>query len=616
MRLGTAYYPDYFPASDWARDLDRMKAAGIQTVRILEFAWAWYQPEPDRWNWNGLDHFLDLACARQLRVCLATPTATPPPWFFERYPDARLVNIDGRPCFTARHMTCWNHPGAWAEATRTIRALAERYGRHPAVWGWQIDNEPNYAEDPAAFYDFNPHALRDAHLWLEQEYGTLDALNKRWFGAFWSQTYNKWSQIWVTHLPKTNPNSRLAFLRWRETNLARFVQRQASLLRAFTHGQKIGVNIPEVGLPFSLQIGQDYWGQAAGLDWVGTDLYTASGNRPADLASLRYSCDLIRGAQQSTAPGGEFLLSETQGGPHLRTWHSTFAAEAWDPDFLRDSLAAYAERGATQSWLFMWRPTLGGNEVGMNGVQTAEGDDSERTVEVRRLAADPTPWQHAADAYRARPLALLHYSQDSQRYLHHFEPLARADQILRGAHAALDAAGYQIRFINDTDLRSGQLPPAAVRLDLPLSPLLPPESQQAIIAWWDQKPGRELQLGPDTALLDGDGNWLTRERRPLWTWLGVIPGALHDTPSDALEVSGVTHRRFRAFTLAPADTDASALASTASNLRATGLTNTAPFPARLEPRPGVRLHAYDWTLPLATPSGAQALPIHSDQAGG
>ena len=128
MKIGTAYYPDYFPPSDWPGDLDRMKAAGIECVRILEFAWSWYQPEPDRWCWGGLDDFLEQVLKREMKVCLATPTATPPPWFFEKYPDARLMNEQGQVCWSHRHMTCWNHPEAWGEASRTIRALAQRYG--------------------------------------------------------------------------------------------------------------------------------------------------------------------------------------------------------------------------------------------------------------------------------------------------------------------------------------------------------------------------------------------------------------------------------------------------------------------------------------------------------
>jgi beta-galactosidase GanA len=89
MKLGTAYYPDYFPAAEWARDLDRMKAAGIGCVRILEFAWSWYQPEPGRWSWDGLDQFLDLAGERNLAVCLSTAAVV--------FREAYRCTLDERP---------------------------------------------------------------------------------------------------------------------------------------------------------------------------------------------------------------------------------------------------------------------------------------------------------------------------------------------------------------------------------------------------------------------------------------------------------------------------------------------------------------------------------------
>ena len=594
MKLGTAYYPDYFPATDWATDLDRMKAAGIGCVRILEFGWTWYQPEPDRWTWDGLDRFLDLALERKIDVCLSTPTATPPPWFFERQEDARLMDEQGHFCRAHRHMACWNHPGGWEEAARTIRILANRYGSHPAVWGWQIDNEPNYAEDPAGFYDFNPHAIRAGQEWLKARYGTLDALNEAWFGSFWSQRYNRWEQIWRTHSPKSNPNSFLAFLRWRESTVAQFVQNQAALLRENTRDQKIGVNIPETGIPFSLQIAQDYWGQSSGLDWIGTDLYTASGKREDDMAALRYSCDMMRSVQESVAPNGEFLVAETQAGPHLRAWQCTFAGEAWDPDFITASLRVYAERGATQSWLFMWRPTRGGREIGMNGLQTFEGEDSPRTEEVRRLAGDPDSFTKLAVTYRERPVALVHYSQDSLRHLLYFEPMERAATILRGMHRLLDAEGFRIRFLNDAELLAG--PPEGARLYLPLSPLLPPQAQQAVIDWQQGGAGRQLWLGPDTGLMDADGNWLRREQRPLWTWLGIEPGVLCDI-AEALEVDGVTHHRFRVLEANP---DAKILSSATWRGRS--------IPARIQCHAGVFVHAYDWTSRAATAQGSQAIP--------
>jgi beta-galactosidase len=168
-----------------------------------------------------------------------------------------MIEASGKPCFAHRHMVCWEHPEARAEAFRTIETLATRYGNHPAVWGWQIDNEPNFAEDPSACYDFNPHAIRRGQEWLRERHGSLEALNKAWFNAFWSQSCNEWEQVWVTHRPQVNPGSMLDFLRCREASVARFVQDQAALLRRCTTGQKIGVNIPEVGIPFSTVIAQD-----------------------------------------------------------------------------------------------------------------------------------------------------------------------------------------------------------------------------------------------------------------------------------------------------------------------------------------------------------------------
>ncbi|MCX6959555.1 MAG: beta-galactosidase [Verrucomicrobia bacterium] len=89
MKYGTAYYPDYFPESEWSQDLDRMVSCGVTSVRILEFGWCFYEPMPGVFVWDGVDRFLDLCLARKLAVCIATPTATPPPWFFQQFPRSK-----------------------------------------------------------------------------------------------------------------------------------------------------------------------------------------------------------------------------------------------------------------------------------------------------------------------------------------------------------------------------------------------------------------------------------------------------------------------------------------------------------------------------------------------
>ena len=598
VAIGTAYYPDYYPEASWAQDLDRMLSAGVTVVRILEFGWVWFEPQEGVFRWDGLDRFLDLCSTRNLSVCLGTPTATPPAWFWELHPDARLLDADGRRCRAHRHMTCWNHPGARATAMRTVSALAERYGSHPAVWGWQIDNEPNYAEDYQGYYDFNPHALRAGQAWLRQRYGSLEKLNQTWFSAFWSQTIDDWSQPWRIFDPRTNPQAQLDFCRWREANYAGFVHEQAAILRRHAPRHQVGVNIPECGVQGSVRLGQDYWGQAHGLDWVGVDIYTATADAAADRRAARYSTDLMRSVQQAVAPVGQFLVSETQGGPHRRAWPSTFAPHAWGPDFLLSMNADLAARGARQLWFFCWRATPAGAEIGGMGVQDVDGADTERTPVLRQLAHQSADFAAATIAHDAKPLALVHYSRDAHRFLGWCPgALDLAELDIRGAHAALDAQGYRVRFVTDDEVESGL--PAASLLVMPLSPLLSQAAQQRTLAWVSAAPDRELHIGPHTALQDRRGHWLPAADRWLWNQLEIAAGDWCDQ-GVKIDHEGVEVTAFRRLA-AQGDTVVEAWLSP----------SPAGNPARLRAPGGVVIHAWSWCMPMGRGAGSNPMPLAS-----
>ena len=595
MTFGTAYYPDYFPEADWARDLDLMQKCGIKVVRILEFGWVWYQPDPQTLRFDPLDRFLDLCAERGLAVCLSTPTATPPPWFFQKYPDCRMIESSGRPCYAHRHMVCWEHPDARAEAFRTIEVLAARYGSHPAVWGWQIDNEPNFAEDPSACYDFNPHAIRFGQEWLRARHGSLENMNKAWFNAFWSQSYNDWEQVWVTHRPQVNPGSMLDFLRCREASVARFVQDQADLLRKHTHGQKIGVNIPEVGIPFSTVIAQDYWAQAQGMDWVGTDLYTASGDSMADAAALRYSCDLMRSVVEASSPDAGFFISETQGGPHFRTWACDFAGYPWEPSFLAENVDVYSERGASQTWFFLWRPVPGGQEIGMNATTDLDGGESPRTREIQRMAEAPIS-NEAARRYKARPLALLHYSQDTHRFMAFFKQLETLGESHRGVHALLDRLGYRIAYLNDAQMQDA-IPDAAL-LVLPESHLMSDRAQERILSWAERNSESRLILGPHTALLDEWGQLRGPSRQILWKSLGLLSGHWRDK-GISLRFGAQTVSAYRDFSL---------LGSNQTKNLVSKMDDSGKVTLCLSPRSNVLVHTHCWGLAGVSGTGAHSLP--------
>jgi beta-galactosidase len=233
-RLGVCYYPEHWPEDIWAEDARRMAEAGLTWVRIGEFAWSLMEPEPGRYDFGWLDRAIDTLGAAGLKVVLGTPTATPPRWMLERHPDMLPVDADGRARkFGSRRHYCFSHKGYREECRRIATALGERYGKHPHVHAWQIDNEYACHNTTLSYSDAARAGFRD---WLAQRYQSPDALNRAWGNVFWSMTYDSFDQIDLPNLTVTEPNPShiLDFNRYSSDQVAAFNKVQVDVLRKLT----------------------------------------------------------------------------------------------------------------------------------------------------------------------------------------------------------------------------------------------------------------------------------------------------------------------------------------------------------------------------------------------
>ncbi|MDE2450060.1 MAG: beta-galactosidase [Gammaproteobacteria bacterium] len=222
--LGAAWYPEQWPQSAWERDLSLMQAAGINVVRVGEFAWSRLEPQEGRYDFEWLARAIRMAQRHHIAVVIGTPTDTPPAWLTSRYPQVLRVGPDGvRAEHGGRRQFSYSSP-LYRQFCRDIATrLAKRFGHDPDVVGWQIDNE--YTDES---YDAATRA--QFQQWLQHRFGTLDALNRAWTTAYWSQTYTAWSQIpldakagnpglllahrhFVTHTWRTYQRNQLAALR-------------------------------------------------------------------------------------------------------------------------------------------------------------------------------------------------------------------------------------------------------------------------------------------------------------------------------------------------------------------------------------------------------------------
>jgi len=230
--LGTCYYPEHWPEDMWAEDARRMAAAGLTWVRIGEFAWSRIEPAPGQFDWGWLDRAITTLGQAGLKVVLGTPTATPPRWVVDRYPDMLAVDADGRPRkFGSRRHYCFSHEGFGKECARIVTAVADRYGRNPHIHAWQTDNEYGCHDTVLSYSNAARTAFR---AWLEARYGDIDTLNAAWGTVFWSMTYDRFDQIDLPNLTVTEPAPAhsLAFRRFSSDQVAAFNRMQAGIIRA------------------------------------------------------------------------------------------------------------------------------------------------------------------------------------------------------------------------------------------------------------------------------------------------------------------------------------------------------------------------------------------------
>jgi beta-galactosidase len=265
--LGVCYYPEHWPRDRWPIDAQMMREAGIEIVRIGEFAWKLMEPAEGSFEWEWLDEAISTLAAAGLKVVLCTPTAAPPAWLTHDYPDVLPVDAQGRTrnSGTRRHY-CPTNRTYRQHSERIVRAMAQRYGQHPSVVGWQIDNEFGCHNTARCYCSECTVAFQ---AWLKRKYGTLDALNKAWGAVFWSQTYGRWEEVRLPNLTPTgaNPSHLLDYARFASDSTVAYQQLQVDLLREHAAGQFVTTNM------LADFEDLDYHDLARPLDFIAWDSY-------------------------------------------------------------------------------------------------------------------------------------------------------------------------------------------------------------------------------------------------------------------------------------------------------------------------------------------------------
>jgi beta-galactosidase len=373
LAYGGEYNPEQWPEEVWQRDVALMREAGVTLVSVGIFSWGMLEPRPGEYEFGWLDRVLGLLHGAGIAADLGTPTAAPPPWLLHLHPEAHPVTRDGIVLGGgSRQAYCPSSPAYAAAAAGITRQLALRYGSHPAVVLWHVNNEYG-APLGECYCATSAAAFRD---WLRDRYGDLKTLNDHWGAAFWSQRYGDWDEVDAPRTSTTvvNPAQRLDFARFSSDALLGCFRRERDILHALSPDIPVTTNFMATNCK-----SVDYWRWAPEVDVISNDNYLTAED-PEGYLGLAMSADMTR----SLAGGGPWVLMEHSTG--AVSWQSRNVAK--QPGEMRRNSLAHVARGADGILFFQWRASRFGAEKHHSAMLPQGGTGTRIWREVVELGAE------------------------------------------------------------------------------------------------------------------------------------------------------------------------------------------------------------------------------------
>jgi beta-galactosidase len=471
-----------------------MQAAGIRFVRIGEFAWSDMEPTEGNYDFTWLDKAIAAAAAHHIYTVVGTPTATPPAWLTQKYPETLRIDESGhRLEHGNRQQFNWDNP-KYRELARGIAGkMAARYGHNPNVIGWQIDNEYTQIS-----FDQATHA--DFQRWLRAKYGTLENLNSRWTTSYWSQKYTDWNQIPI-QTTYGNPGLLLNWKLFVSDVWRSYQENQLDAIRPYADPRQFfTTNMLGWAQPF------DHYTITRDLTFASWDDYVPQGR--LDLAINGSTNDLTRGFKQKN-----FWIMESQpgavnwGGDNVSLNKGEVRALAWHN----------VGHGADAIGYWQWRSALNGQEEYHGTLVGANGQTVPVYDEIAQVGREFAKAGSVLAATSPRSdVAILHtyesfWAINWQRHNKDYDPIAALQSYYRPLH----------ELAQSVDIVQPTVPLDHYKLVVaPALNVLSDEAAANLIAY--VRAGGHLVLGQRTGMKNSDNGLQTADQPgPLGEMLGA-----------------------------------------------------------------------------------------------
>lgn len=311
LLFGCAYYDEYMPYDRLDRDMQMMKAADFNVIRIAESTWSTLEPRENEFDFSHIDRVLTAAEKYGLNVIIGTPTYAVPAWLVRLDSDVLVTTPWGKAGYGYRQNMDITNPTYLKHAEIVIRKLLEHTVSHPSVIGFQIDNETHHYNNCGKYIQqkFKQH--------LMDKFQTPEAMNKAFGLAYWSNSIADW-ECFPDVSAVQNASLGCAFAEFQRKTVTDFLNWQAGIVNEYkrpdqfiTHNldydwKSIGPSGHHDGYSYGMRTDSDHLEISKCLDIAGVDVYHQTQN---NLTGIEIA---FAGSEQYALKDKQYLVLETQ----------------------------------------------------------------------------------------------------------------------------------------------------------------------------------------------------------------------------------------------------------------------------------------------------------------
>ena len=303
LLFGAAYYDEYMPYERLDKDVEMMKKAGINIVRIAESTWSTCEPQEGVFDFSHVERVMNAMEQAGIHVIIGTPTYAVPTWMVKAHPDVLAETVKGRGIYGPRQIMDITHPVYRFYAERVIRRLMECTAHRTCVIGFQLDNETKHYGTAGRNVQeqFVKYLRRKFH-------DDLDTMNREFGLDYWSNRVNAWEDFPDVR-GTINGSLGAEFEKFQRGLVTEFLSWQAGIVNEYRReGQFITHNFDYEwrGHSFGVQPDVNHFHASRCLTLTGADIYHPSQDELTG-TEIAFGGDMARSLKNDN-----YLILETE----------------------------------------------------------------------------------------------------------------------------------------------------------------------------------------------------------------------------------------------------------------------------------------------------------------